>query len=110
MAPNQGGRKAGKGNYGKEETQFMLDVLEEILPIGPDEWQQVVDKHSEQYPGRDVDSIRRKWSGLHRKKCPTGDPHMPDEVCQAKRIKYKIGDKANLEDGEEEYDLMNESW
>ena len=38
MAPNQGGRKAGKGNYGKEETQFMLDVLKEILLIGPDEW------------------------------------------------------------------------
>ena len=34
----QGGRKAGATNYSKEEVHHLLDILEDIFPIGPDEW------------------------------------------------------------------------
>mmetsp|Transcript_16130 Transcript_16130/g.23920 ORF Transcript_16130/g.23920 Transcript_16130/m.23920 type:complete len:96 (+) Transcript_16130:207-494(+) len=37
---------------------------------------------------------------------PTGDPHCPPEVKQAKRIKCKIGEKAEIGDGEDEYDMI----
>ena len=87
---------------------YLLSVLEEVLPIGPEEWDEVVNKHAvgcRWIPGRDVDSIRRKFASLHRKQIPTGDPNMPEDVKLAKRIKYMIGDKANIGDGEEEYQL-----
>ena len=54
---------------------------------------------------RDVPSLKRKYNVLHRLQIPTDDPNMPDEVRQAKRIKHTIGLKADLGDGEEEFDL-----
>lgn len=105
----QGGRRPGAGNYSKAELSLLLDVLEEKLPIGPDQWADIVNTHvANGYPGRDVDSIRRKYSTLHRKSSPTGDPDMPPEVRQAKRIKFKeIGEKANIGDAgqDQAYDL-----
>ena len=49
MTPNQSERKPGKDNYGREETQHMLNILKEILLISPNEWQQVIDMHSVTY-------------------------------------------------------------
>ena len=84
--------------------------MDSILPIGPDEWGSVLELHSEEYPGRDVDALRRKYNVLHRKKCPTGDPNIPWEVKLSKDIKYKIGGKTSLGGGEEEYDLETNSF
>ena len=42
---------------------------------------------------------------MYRLQIPTGNPNMPDEVQQAKRIKYTIELKADLGDREEEFDL-----
>ena len=97
------GRARGNKNYSRAEIFHLLAILEGILPIGPEEWQAVADQHAVTYPeeARDTDSIRRKFANLHRKQIPTGDPSMPEEVKIAKRIKYKIGDKANIGDAEE---------
>ena len=109
MAPQQStaGRKAGALNYGIEETKYLFDIMETLLPIGTEEWNKVLDEHSKQYSGRTVLSIRRRYQNLHRKNAPTGSPNMPDDVRQAKRIKYKIGKKAELSDGTEEFHLEN---
>ena len=92
--------------YRQPELLHLFGIMLEILPIGPNEWQRVVDLHGEQYPGRDKDSIVRKFTALHRRKIPTGDPNMPPEIRLAKRIKYGIGDKAELADGTGEYDMF----
>ena len=105
-----GGRRAGASNYSKAELQSLLSTLESVLPIGQDEWEEVAQQHATSFPGRDIDSIRRKFATLHRKQIPTGDPSMPPEVRRAKRVKYLIGDKANLGDGEEGYDLESGSF
>jgi hypothetical protein len=99
------GRRSGASNYGIEETTCLLDIMERILPIGPDEWKRVVDEHSITYCGRTLTSIRRRYQTLYRKQAPTGSPNMPEDVRQAKRIKHKIGNKAMLGDGQEEFDL-----
>lgn len=68
MANAQGGRKAGSGNYSKEEQMAMLDILVRLQPISPDEWKAVADELAALFPpGREVDSIRRKFATLHRK-------------------------------------------
>ena len=102
------GRKKGVGNYGRVETKYMLDAMEKIVPIGPEEWNRVMEEHDELYPGkRTVDSIRRRFMNLHRKSAPTGSPNMPDDVRQAKKIKRLIGNKSQLGDGEDEFDLAH---
>ena len=102
-------RNLGYTNYSSTEVKSFLDVLEEQLPIGPDQWQEVADLHEQNgYNNRDPYSLRRKFNTLHKKTCPTGDPHMPEDVKQAKRIKYLIGDKANLIDASSpQFDLLS---
>ena len=101
-----GSRSRGKKkNFTQDELLNLFSIMEDIKPIGPDEWEKVINEHSVMYPGRDVDSIRRKFINCHRKKVPTGDPDCPEEIRLAKRVKYLIGDRANLGGGQEEYDM-----
>ena len=58
-----------------------------------------------EFPGRGVDILQMKYTSFHRKKLPTGDPNMPQEVCLAKKVKYMIGDWAQL--GREDYDMVH---
>ena len=84
------GRKAGAINWTNDESLAILDVMERILPIGPNEWQQVVEHHLfNRPPGRDINSIRRKYMSLHRRYIPTGDPNIPPAAKQAKWIKIR---------------------
>ena len=50
-------------------------------------------------------SIQRKYHDLHRIKVPTGDPNCLEDVWRAKRVKYAIGDRAEVGSGEETYNL-----
>ena len=75
------------------------------MPIGPYKWEQVADEYSQQYLGRDVESLRRKYTTMHRRKVPTRDLTCPPEVRLAKRVKVMIGEKADLGEGEREYDM-----
>ena len=65
----------------------------------------VQSRHAETWPttSRYVPSLKRKYHALHRLlQIPTGDPNIPNKVCQAKTIKKQtIGLKADLGDGEE---------
>ena len=77
-------KNQGYTNYSSTEVKSFLDVLEQQLPIGPDQWQEVADIHEQNgYKHRDAYSLRRKFNTLHKKTCPTGDPHMPEDVKQA---------------------------
>ena len=104
-APQQG-RRASSKNYGIEETRHLFAILTTIVPIGPDEWQRVCDEHNLNYPGRDLNSIKRRYATLYRKQMPTGNPNMPWEVREAKTIKRLIGEKAMMGDGQEHFDLQ----
>ena len=88
------------------ELMNFIEIMESILPIGPTKWDQVWEQHSVVFPDRELNTLRRKYTTLHRKKIPTGDPHMPDEVRMTKRCKYKIAEKAELGDGTGQYDMM----
>ena len=68
--------------------------MKDILLIGLDEWEKVVELHSVNFPGRNVDSLCRKYTSIHRKKVPTCDPNMREEVRLAIKVKYTIGDQA----------------
>ena len=101
-------QRKGRSNYIHDETMALLDILERRLPIGPEEWDAVLDEHALNFPKRSVDSIRRKFAGLHRRQPGTGNPNCPPEVEQAKRIKHLIGARANIGTQDEEFDLASQ--
>lgn len=94
--------KSGKTNYTREELLSLFAIMGRIQPIGTKEWEQVQLEHSKQHPGRDVESIRRKYNSLHRKQVITGAPNIPPEILAAKVVKRKIGLKAEIGGDEEE--------
>ena len=103
-------RKSRGGRYSKKELLHLFDAMQKIKPIGPYEWEEVADAHSQQYPGRDVESLRRKYVTTHRRKVPTGDPTCPAEVRLAKRVKVLIGEKADLDEAENVFDMESNSF
>lgn len=85
------------------EVENLLNIINDKLPLCAEEWTAVLREHIEVFPHTDrtVDSIRRKFATLHRKKMPTGDPLMPADVKFAKRIRYAMRDRADLGGGDE---------
>ena len=105
------GRKSGSTNFSPAELDYMLNILENILPIGPDEWNEVAQELYKRFPiGRDALAIRRKFMALHRRTGPTGDPNCPPEVIRAKKIKRMIGVRAETCDGQEDFDILTGGW
>ena len=95
-------------NYTSEEVMHLLQLLEDVVPVSKTDWDNVVTSHSERYPGRDVISLRRKFQSLHRRRVPTGDPNMPEEIRLAKEVKELIGRRAHIGTGDEEFDMAGE--
>jgi hypothetical protein len=84
--------------------EFLLYSIEDVLRLGPEEWEEVAETHATYYPSqmRDTVSLRRKFQSLYNSRIPTGDPSCPAHVQKAKRLRYQIehrSDASNLEDG-----------
>ena len=77
--------------------ESMLTSIEQVLPIGPDEWERVADNHGSEFPNanREAQSLRRKFQALYNVRIPTGDPQCPAHVRKAKRIKNLIEERAD---------------
>jgi len=97
--------KRGSG-FATKEVDFSLELIGTYLPLCPEEWDTVHREHQKCYPQqqRSVDSLKRKFSSLHRKKMPTGDPLMPEDVRRAKNIRHEMTERANLGDAEDAED------
>eukprot|EP00521_Asterionellopsis_glacialis_P008881 CAMPEP_0195285562 /NCGR_PEP_ID=MMETSP0707-20130614/3353_1 /TAXON_ID=33640 /ORGANISM="Asterionellopsis glacialis, Strain CCMP134" /LENGTH=179 /DNA_ID=CAMNT_0040345077 /DNA_START=141 /DNA_END=676 /DNA_ORIENTATION=+ len=113
MTSRNAATKRGQG-YSIEETLSLLDILEQILPIGSDEWETVLREHHEKFSEqkRDVKSLKRKFGKLYCTQIPTGDPNCPPEVFRAKHISRDIRERAecdNFDDMESDEELENPS-
>jgi len=102
-----GGRKNGVVNYSEDEMNHLFDVMEIILPIAPDEWEQVAQAHHKKFGlDRTVLSLRRKYLEYHRKPILTGNPNIPPLVRRAKTVKHMLGVKVEFGTGSVKYDLL----
>jgi hypothetical protein len=111
MSRRKGGSKAAvvpvKGQHWREEeVRLLLDIVEDILPRGGNEWTLCANQYnSKRQPWmaeRDDDQIKNKYKALKNVKKPTGDPTIPPLVLRAKRIQNDIETKicvATLDDG-----------
>lgn len=82
-------------SYSSNETTHLLDLMEDIRPVGSNAWDEVCLRHADRYAGRNVESLRRKFGKLTKKRVPTGDPTCPPDVRRAKRIQQMIYTKCN---------------
>ncbi|KAI0560273.1 hypothetical protein FGB62_118g018 [Gracilaria domingensis] len=89
------------------ECLHFLKGIEDILPIGPNEWDSVAVRHCRKYPetGRSADSIRRKFNNLHRTPVPTGSPLCPPEVVKAKRVAHALWERMEISNDNEDVEL-----
>jgi len=76
-----------------------LATVRKHLPIGQEEWKIVAHKHSEQFPlaERCFTSLRKKFNSFANARMPTGQPHCPPNIIEAKRITEAIKDEADIE-------------
>ena len=104
------GRRNGAGTYHMAERCNFLRIMLEVLPIGPDQWAEVASRYSVNFPGREADSIRRKYNELHKKNVPSGDPNIPEDIQLARRVKYEIGIKADVCGDEDSYTVESNTF
>ena len=86
-------------NYSQEEITFLLATVRKHLPIGQEEWKIIAHEHSEQFPLADrcFTSLRKKFNTFANARMPTGQPHCPPHIIEAKRILEAIKDEADIE-------------
>ena len=109
----RGGRGGGRGrqpnrrNYTINEMTQMIESVERHLPISGAQWDAVAAEHHAYYPdyNRTGDQLRTKFNALARLDIPTGDPTMPPHVRAAKRARYKIIERSEGAQGDEEFPL-----
>jgi len=67
------------------------------VPIQPAEWEEVKVKFDAKFgkKKRAVKALQRKFTLLHRKKEPTGDPNIPSPVLRAQMIRNMIDEKTD---------------
>jgi len=84
------------------EIDSLLEIIDDVLPIGPNDWDRVTERHCTFYPGlgRTRESLQRKFASLYNHKKPTGDPSCPVYVRNAKHIFKRIKEAMDLSDGE----------
>jgi len=91
--------KLARGNgFSQDETNYLLDSIQEFHPISMDEWAAVERRHMVAFPDRERtrESLRRKFQTLYLVKKATGDPTCPPEVRRAKELQRAIREKAEV--------------
>lgn len=99
--------KRGIG-FSDMEMESLLNLIEQVLPIGGVEWDTIEREHATTWPqqSRTKESLRRKFQSLYRQKIPTGDPNCPPNVRRAKHIHYKLKEKTEMSDGDDDDDEL----
>ena len=105
MAARQDDGARGRGGspaYSETELLNLLGIIERIIPVSGEEWDQVEVHHSISYPVRKAEGLRRKFQELYRKKKSTGDPDCPLSVKRAKLLRRAIIKRCEVDDAEVE--------
>ena len=78
------------------ELEHMLDIIDNIIPIGNPDWEKVRQEHLAAYPmmERTLELLKHKFQGFVHKK-NLMDPNCPPYVCKAKQISRKIINATN---------------
>ena len=74
-------------NYTTAAINTLLDLVEELLPVGGDEWNRLASIYNNRTKeSRSGDDLKGKFKSLRSTKKGTGEPNCPPEVARAKRL------------------------
>jgi hypothetical protein len=94
--PVKGGRRAGAQNFSIEDKEYLISLLEEVHPLGPEQWENIVSRYNSEYAKpnersiRDKEGLRQQWYKMTKVSKPTGDPSCPEYIRRAKRLNKEI--------------------
>ena len=82
----------------------MLELVREYLPISGFEWELVAIRHTTFHPDQERmgDQLKKKFNKHSKTRMGTGDPTMPNDVCEAKEIRRLIIEKSEGVTGSED--------
>ena len=103
--------RAGAANYSDDDVEAMLNIVEDIEPLGANNWSEVASQfcawtHANSRPARNFEFLRNKFDKLANAKKKTGDPSCPPSIRRAKQISraiqakcaaYTLGDSSEEE-------------
>jgi len=91
----KGGRGPGSLNYSFQEQCALLKNISDVKPRGDPDWERVrvlmaawSSRHNR--PQRKLDSLRKKFFKWCNTRVPTGDPHCPFVIREAKKLFRQI--------------------
>jgi hypothetical protein len=89
----------GDMKYREDELDYLMQVCEDILPMGKYEWERVTTRYNSKYPRRQrkMVNLRNQFNTFAKAKPPTGDPDCPPLVRRAKRVVRRTTEKAGME-------------
>lgn len=102
---NQRGRRPGGWGGGNRSPDFteaeitnLLNIMGEVVPIGPLEWGVMAKQHKELFGTRNqyVTSLWCKFSMVANMTSPAGDPNIPGYVALAKDVMWSIEIRMDL--------------
>jgi hypothetical protein len=93
------GNTSHNQKYKNEELDYFLDLLEEILPNSPNEWEFLLKKYNAEFTGyhRSYSNLRKKYNYMAKELIATTDPNIPKPILQAKLVKKAVVDKCEAE-------------
>lgn len=82
----------------------------QVLPIGPDQWEEVAFCDAIKSTEHSVDSIHHKYHNIHRKSIPTVDPECREDARMKNCAKHYIVGKAELGGDEGSYNVKTNTF
>ncbi|KAJ7222883.1 hypothetical protein C8J57DRAFT_1148546 [Mycena rebaudengoi] len=97
------GRPAGSGNYHKEDTDKLLDLVEKALPVSQKGWKEIYSTFNRWAvlngrTKRSQKSLENKFKQYLKAKKPTGDATCPPEIKRAHEIEDLINTHVGTRD------------
>ena len=94
--------KATGQRFTQAETNTLLDLITELMPMGHEGWENLREQFNEAHPkpGREAEGLKKRFATLWKKKTLTGDPHCQPEVRRAKRLKMDLYESNDMSDME----------
>ncbi|KAG2336469.1 hypothetical protein BDR05DRAFT_953347 [Suillus weaverae] len=97
------GRPNGSNNYSSANVKFLLDLVEDELPLGQKGWQVIHSKFTQWAnrhgrPQRKATSLETKFKQFVKTTKPTGDGVCPPDVTRAHELDVRINERAGTRD------------
>ncbi|KAG6616570.1 Histone-lysine N-methyltransferase [Phytophthora cinnamomi] len=109
--------KSGYRNYSREEVLLLSLIVQQLKPLGKNQWERVKEAYDmrrpRSWPDRDYDSLKRKFKEAAATPKPTGKASVPIHIAAAKLAQKHIDEDTSAntmddgkDDGQDDAELL----